>query len=275
MKRIRLHVAFIAATALVMLLSTGSGRAAEGSDSSNEKLDRVAVKIQSVLDTIDKHLSKGAAAMSVVDLKSDAAKAILEETCAKSDHFTDCAIIDPNGIILSIYPQSFHRSVGADISDQKHFIKLKRERKPVLGEEFKAVEGFYAVEFGYPILSNKKKFVGAVSVIVKPSKFVKEIVKPELGRDATNVWVMEDDGQIIYSRHEKVIGGNPARDDTYVGRESLLTLLKEVLRKRSGTMSYQMKPKGSAAPRTKTCHWKTVGLHGTEWRVLLFGREYS
>ncbi|MFH1829676.1 MAG: hypothetical protein ABH871_02715, partial [Pseudomonadota bacterium] len=200
-----------------------------------EKLAKITSTIQDVLDAIDNDLAIAANDLSSSGLSGPGAHEILLTLCKKYDYFVDCAAIDSSGIIISIEPETRYRIEGDNIGDQAHVKELHRTKKPVMSEAFKAIEGFYAIDFAWPIFARNGKLIGSVSMIVKPDHFISKIVKPELSWDAFNIWVLEKTGRILYSKHKNVIGINALEDDRYKRDYSLRLLIEEIAEKYSGT----------------------------------------
>ena len=57
---------------------------------------------------------------------------------------------DEKGVIRDDFPDS--NAVGLDISHQKHMLALMRERKPVISEVFRTIEGIDSIALHVPVL---------------------------------------------------------------------------------------------------------------------------
>lgn len=80
---------------------------------------------------------------------------------------------------------------------------------------------------------------------------------------------MQTDGLVIYDVDSEQIGRNVFHDPLYQPFHELIALAKKVAAKQEGTGEYRFFQKGSDAPVTKMAYWKTVGMHGAEWRIVI------
>lgn len=197
---------------------------------------------------------------------------VLKDLCRIHPYAVDCSAVDLQGTMIAVEPGEYRGVEGKNIDRQKQIKRLHRTGEPVMSEMLRVVEGFFAVDLEWPVRSKKGDLIGSVSMIVKPEPFLEKIIRPALTRENYNVWVMQKDGQILYSRYKEAIGSYPTTDDSYIGNRSLLGALRETLENKSGIKRYRKRGIGRAASDVKALTWTTVGLHGTEWRVILFGK---
>ena len=71
--------------------------------------------------------------------------------------------VDEKGVIRDDFPDN--NAVGLDISYRKHIVELARERRPVISEVFRTIEGIDAVALHVPVLRGNA-FEGSVEILV-------------------------------------------------------------------------------------------------------------
>jgi hypothetical protein len=72
---------------------------------------------------------------------------------------------------------------------------------------------------------------------------------------------------MIHALDTRQIGLNVFSDPLFAPFPELIALLGRVASAREGTGSYSFFRKGSDVPAIKEIFWKTLSLHGTEWRI--------
>ncbi len=230
-------------------------------------LTELDVKITTIFNKIDNDLSNASLMISKTGLNGTDARNILNDLCNSSHGAIDCATVDEKGIMLAIEPGNYSGFEGSNISKQEHIIRLHRTGKPVMSEVFKTVEGIDAVAIEYPVYSASGKFIGSVSLLIRAdSLFSSAISQLQLQRD---VWAMQKDGKILYDPVTEEIGKMLFEDPSYKPYPELLSLGRRIAEERMGSGSYEYPAMGQKEPVKKEATWSTVGLYGTEWRLVV------
>lgn len=226
-------------------------------------------KIFNALNQMDIDLAQAAKQLSSLELDGEAASQILQKLYAYHPSAVDIATIDLEGNLLLIEPEKYKESEGENISNQPHFDMLKITQKPVLSEMRKTVEGFYAVSLAYPIFSQNKP-IGFVSIVLKPDALMRKTIQNFIsGFSSMEVLAIQKDGRIIYDKDFQQIGKMTFSDPLYQSYPALLALAKKITQQTSGTGIYDFSVKSGKEPVKKAAEWATIGLHGTEWRLVL------
>ncbi|MBN1455803.1 MAG: hypothetical protein JW945_06110 [Methanomicrobia archaeon] len=224
--------------------------------------------IQTVLDRMDTDLATAAEQLARTGLESDETRVILNELCEKHLYVIDCCTVDQTGTILVVEPDAYQESEGRDISDQKHVIQLHETQKPVLSRAFRAVEGFDAAALQWPVFAPDGELSGSASMLIRPESLLATVIAPAVQGFPVDLWVMQPDGLILYDPDREEIGRNLFTDPLYQPYPELLALGTEIAANTSGSGSYTFLGRGMSAPVEKSASWVTVGLHGTDWRVV-------
>ncbi|NTU43867.1 MAG: hypothetical protein HGA78_12625 [Nitrospirales bacterium] len=84
---------------------------------------------------------------------------------------------------------------------------------------------------------------------------------------------MDKDGRILYDPDADEIGRNLFSDPLYQPYHQLIDFGREVIRKSSGKGGYTFLGAGLTKPVKKEAHWATIGLFGTEWRMVVIHEQ--
>ncbi|MCU0652086.1 MAG: cache domain-containing protein [Candidatus Omnitrophica bacterium] len=253
----------------MVLLATGSVFCMD-IDNMMSQLIETKKGIADTFVSIDKDISLAARELSIIDFKSEAARNTLEKLSKNKDYLIDCAIVDAAGKMVVVEPTEYSKYEGSDISTQAHVIAMRQDKKPMLSDVFRSVEGTKAVDFEYPIFSAAGEFLGSVSMLVKQQSLTGDIIMPIVGGESCNIWIMQKDGLIIYDADQNQIGRNIFTDIFFRQFSQLISFSKTVSEARDGGGSYDFYDKGLTDTTVvkKYALWDTVSLYGTEWRII-------
>jgi len=233
------------------------------------RANNLTASIQAVLDLMDQDVGATAGQIKLTGLDSQQTRWMLTELCGRHSYAVDCATVGPQGLLVAVEPAAYHVFEGADISDQAQVIDLQQTLAPVLSNEFMSVEGFPAIDLEWPMLDDGGSLLGAVSVMSKPAELLGSIIAPQLLGTGYTCMVLQTDGTILYDADSTQIGKNTFTDPLYASYPELLALAQRVVASASGSGSYSFPSSGGGAAVVKQAWWNTVGLHETEWRVVL------
>lgn len=215
---------------------------------------------------IDKDMKKAAQDLSRTDLKGDAARKILNDLRKYRMYVIDCSILNVDGIKITVEPAEYKQFEGADRSGLLPVLGLLKTKKPFMSDVYESAEGMPAISIGYPIFSDKGVFLGAVRMLIKPEVFLKPLVENR----PYKMWVMQQNGLVVYDPDPEQIGKNIFSDDLFKPFEDLIAFSKTVSLSKSGAGSYSFYANGvkNKTLVQKVAAWDSAGLYGTEWRVV-------
>ncbi|MGE5174430.1 MAG: cache domain-containing protein [Betaproteobacteria bacterium] len=226
-------------------------------------------EITAELDRMDRDLAGVARRFSERKLTRGEKKKMLGELCGSYSYAVDCALVDRSGRMKIVAPREYAKFEGSDISSQEQVVRLQKTKKPVLSNSFRAVEGFEAVDLEHPVLSSAGELEGSVSILIKPDALFSSIITPVLLGMPVEAWTMQKDGRILFEEDKEEVGRMLFEDPLYKSFPQLLALGSLISREKTGAGSYGFMQRGSEKVVKKDAHWTTVGLHGTEWRVVV------
>lgn len=230
-------------------------------------LKNVKERVERAFYSIDFHLEKAAKKLSKSKASPFEIRAMLNEVKKSAPYMVDCAYIDQDGNIMAVEPAS-PGIEGTNISYQDHFILVRQTKMPVVSKCFLAVEGFYAEVIQYPIISGGS-FIGSISALIRPETLLNLVVENELKGTDLNVWLMQDDGRIIYDKDNEEIGKNLFEDKYYQPFEDLLRVGRMITSEADGVSEYVFYAKGSKNKVNKKAYWSTIDMYGTKWKIVL------
>ena len=235
----------------------------------SQRLNQAQQAVQGALNAIARDLSDAAETLARTDLDSPEARQTLARLCAKHPYAIDCATVDASGRIVVVEPKAYQKAEGADISLQEHIVRLHDIQLPVMSQVFRSVEGYWAIDVEHPIVSPNGDFIGSVSILFQPTVFLSRILEPRMGGDPWSAWVMQINGLVLYDPDPEEVGRNVFTDPLYEQFDQLRTLCKRVAQEPFGTGKYRFLGTGLDITTTKRCSWKTVSLHGAQWRIVV------
>ncbi|MFA5335592.1 MAG: cache domain-containing protein, partial [Candidatus Omnitrophota bacterium] len=162
---------------------------------------------------------------------------------------------------------------GRNIIGQDQVNLLRKTKRPVLGDVFMAVEGFYATALEHPVFSDKGEMIGSISLLFKPEYLFSSVSEPEVKGLPVHVWVMQKDSRDIYDDDPKQIGKYILEDPMYKPFPSVISFVKKIAADQTGSGSYDFYDIGTKEVIKKEAVWTTVGLYGAQWRLVVTRRD--
>ena len=181
----------------------------------------------------------------------------------------DVSYIDEKSILKNIYPEEYESIIGVDLSAQEQFDILKQTKKPVWSDLFYAVEGFYSFDLEWPLFNLNSDFIGSLSVLIKNDDFFRDIFLSNINNPNYEVWIMQNDGTVVYDIDTFEIGRNIFTDELYSEYDELRVLCKTIIEENEGAGKYTFLQTNSETPVTKESIWTTISFHGKDLKVVL------
>jgi hypothetical protein len=227
--------------------------------------------VQAELDRMNGVMKLAAIKLAATDLKGLDARQVLYDVYNNVGSAIVVSSISLDGILLAVEPSARYSSgVGQNITDQALFQTLRATNSPALSKMFKAVEGFNAVALGYPVVSQPdNKTIGYTTLVFQPDALIRKIVKDLTGPVTFEALAIQLDGEVIYDRDVLQVGKMTFSDPSYAAFPSLIAFAKQVVATPEGTGHYEFLNRDRATSVQKQAAWATVGLYGTEWRLII------
>jgi hypothetical protein len=226
-------------------------------------LDGIAKRVAGMLAIINGRVAEVARALSHAGTDQKKVRRALKWLCESTPDSVDCVFVGPDGRIVSVEPAEYRYAEGADVSGHDVTVRVRETVKPFLSPVFGIVEGFNAAVLHHPIVRDGL-YAGAVSFPVRIDTIVAEQSRQALrGKSGFEVWAVQPDGLIVYAPDAGVIGQNVSG-----GHCELAGLASRLAGERQGSTFYQAM-QGERDILRKEALWTTVGMHGSEWRLVV------
>jgi hypothetical protein len=216
------------------------------------------------LNDLDIAVANASHQLSATGLDGVEARRVLQDLRSSSPYVTEAVTVGLDGKIIVAEPTIYSEAEGADINQQEHIIRLFETKNPILSGVFHTVEGYDAFVIVYPVFSPSGKFIGGISVPIKPAEMLENPISSKLNGTQYSVCLIQTDGLVLYDTDPRLIGRTLFKDSLFQPSEQLL-----VKEERSGWLSYAFLDDEYNETVTNEAYWTTVGIHGTEWRLLI------
>ncbi|KIH76885.1 hypothetical protein SAMN05660860_00689 [Geoalkalibacter ferrihydriticus] len=229
---------------------------------------------KAAFERLDAGLNSAAEKLGETGLTGAAARVVLTALCQEVSYAVDCATVDTKGVLTTIEPAEYRHFEGTDISDQDQVKQMLELHKPVLSGVFRSVEGYHAVGAHYPIFNAEGRFIGSLSVMFKPEKFLGEIIQPLVKGTQMAISVMDLEGRTLYDSDPAQIGLNIFTSEVFQPYTDLVQLARKIAATPQGQGTYRFKQEDlSGADVDKTAFWTSVSLYGVDWRLVSIQQE--
>jgi len=268
-----LYAVLVPLAALFAVIPAGSYAAEKGDPLS--AILKMQAKVNLELARMDAETASAARQIQATGQSEENIRKILRKLAKSIGYCVDASFVDAAGVMKIVEPQEYRKFEGADISKQTQVIKLRKDLTPVMGDVFMSAEGFYAAAIEYPVFSGSGKLLGSVSMMFVPEKFFASVLSREekAERSGIHVWVMQTDGRDLYDDNKGDIGSNIITGEAYKQFPTVTDFARKVAAEQSGVGSYDFYDIGTRDVVKKKAAWTTVGIHGTQWRLILTLKE--
>ncbi|MFA5817175.1 MAG: cache domain-containing protein [Bacteroidales bacterium] len=254
-------------TCLIISLALFSGGCKKDVLELPEALTTSKTNLVSAFESLNSRMAAAANYLVSVNMDTILIRAKMLELVNGASNIEEFSWVTPQGILKIIEPSIYYGSQGADISQQDHIIKAFETKKPVLSQQFLAVEGFYAAVDVHPILDNQT-VLGGITALFITEAFLADIMEPLLLGQDFELWVMEKGGRMLYNQDAYEIGLNLFTDPLYKVFPELITAAGKIDTEESGTTHYSFYKTGTSEPVTKLTYWTTFELYGAQWKLV-------
>lgn len=256
---------------MVVLATIATGEPAPGQATEHYEMQgallEAAASVGQDLAAMDTAVTDGATRIGSVGLNGTGTKAAL----ARMGRFpwaVDTITVNESGFISMAEPEIYESVIGEYLGDQKHLQRLYSEKVPVMSDVFLSVEGIPAVDIASPVFSPEGRFIGATTLLFRPEPFFAQNTPTKSDGTPWHLMVMQKNGLIVYDPDQGQIGKNTLSDPLFEPFPELTALAGVMSRERMGNGTYNFHD-AEGMNVTKEAMWTTVGIRGTEWRLVL------
>jgi hypothetical protein len=211
-------------------------------------------------------LASAAGSLAGVSTDPDAIRARLKLVLSSSLLTRQVAFITPEGNRQIIEPASLREYEGTSLSQESHVEEAMKSGQPVLSGLFKAVKGLQSVRVVHPVVSGST-VMGAIESAFTPYDLIHNI-RITLVTAPEEMWVMDQDGTVIYQQDSGTVGKNIFKDDSFSKFQNFQTACKTIAGAESGEVNYSYYSTGNSNMVDKTAYWKTIKMHDKSWKII-------
>lgn len=196
----------------------------------------------------------------------------LSEARSDASYAVSYGFMSSDGVLEAVSPEQYSESVGLNIGSTEPAKTILSKREAYMTGAFTTQEGFYAVEFSYPVLSDEGSYTGSVLCMAEPYKLLSDIISPVENETSASFTVMQTDGLILYDKDSAQAGKNLFTDPFFSPYAGLRNLGHTICSKNTGYGTYTFYDPSSESEGSvkKQAYWDTVENPGSEWRIILF-----
>lgn len=229
--------------------------------------------INAQLEKLDSSLQTACQRLSTTGLTGTQDRIVLSDLVGNNSLIVNAATSDINDILVAVEPSEYNSIEGQDISNQAQNVQLHQTMRPAMSNMIPLVEGFPGVVMVAPIFDSNGKYMGSLSIVIHPSLLIGTIVESPINGTPYSMWVMQTNGTLIYDPDPQQQGRNLFTDPIYTNYTEVQTFTHQVSDKQSGYGTYQYYntnlDNASKQVISKEAYWTTIGIYGTEWRLVI------
>lgn len=230
--------------------------------------------INGALENLDNSLQTACQRLSATDLTGPAANAVLNDLYTNNSLLiVNAATSDAKDILVAVQPSKYSSIIGEDISGQEQNIEMHHTMRPAMSDLIPLVEGFPGVVMVAPIFDGDSKLIGSLSIVIQPYLLIGPIVEGPINGTPISMWAMQTNGTLIYDPDPQQQGKNLFTDPIYTNYSEVQAFTHHVAEEKSGYGTYQYYntnlDNASKQVVAKEAYWTTVGIYGTEWRLVV------
>ncbi len=230
--------------------------------------------VNAELAKLEAALSESCQKLVTVGLDGADARAVLSALVSNNSLIVNAATCNANDVLVAVEPTSYSSIEGQDIKIQEQNIRMHQTMRPAMSNMIPLVEGFPGVVMVAPIFDSSEKLVGSVSIVVQPSALIAQSIAVDQGKTTFSMWSMQKNGTLIYDPDPAQQGKNLLTDPIYISYPEVQAFTQKVAVEQSGYGSYQYFDTNldnqAKELVNKEAYWTTVGIYGTEWRLVVW-----
>ncbi|MCW4028945.1 MAG: PDC sensor domain-containing protein [Candidatus Bathyarchaeota archaeon] len=244
-----------------------------------QEMATLLIHAQTNIDTqlayLDQQLLAACQRLSTTGLSGPQADEILNDLYTNNSLLiVNAATSDAQNVLVAVQPAQYSSIISEDISAQEQNIQMHKTMRPAMSNLIPLVEGFPGVVLVAPIFDDDEQFIGALSIVIQPYQLISPIIDELVNASPYSMWGMQTNGTLIYDPDPAQQGKNLFTDPIYVNYTEVQNFVRQVAAAPSGYGTYQYYntnlADNSKVLVNKEAYWITVGIYGTEWRMVIW-----
>ena len=214
------------------------------------------------------YLSEDEAIISLNDLGK---KEMAFFSVAHKDDIKGVTRVNAQGRIVYTVPYD-KKSIGADISHQKHVREIMRTHKPVVSDVFRAVQGFDSVALHVPVFRGSR-FDGTIAVLIDFQALAKRYLEDIRIGKTGYAWMVSRDGIELYCPVPGHMGKSVF--ENCKDFPTIITMAREMLKGKQGVTTYFFDMIMGQSVQTVKKHavYMPIRMVNTFWSIVVASSE--
>jgi len=233
-------------------------------------LNDTAERMQDALSGLDHATADAADALGTTGLSGPGAETALRRPVAADLSVLTVITFDLDGVVRAAEPEEAKILLGQRLGDQA-VLQAIATRQPLLSDLFPLAQGGDAVVIIHPVVRGDGAATGMVSTAFIPFDLLAPIAADASRKTPCSFMVIQTDGRILYDPDPEEVGRETLDDALYKEFPEILAIARQAAGDRTGYGTYSFYSTGLGKIINKETFWTTIGLHDTEWRVMVIG----
>jgi len=179
--------------------------------------------------------------------------------------------MDENGKIIHTVPYDA-KSIGADISSQKHIQAIMQTKRPVMSDVFTAVQGYTAIALHVPVFKDRE-FRGSLGILLDFQRIARQFLEVIQVGETGYAWMISAQGVEIYCPVPGYAGKSALENRKDF--PAVIAMIREMLKGNSGVASYNIDQIRDKQTETIKKHavYLPVQIVNTFWSLVVSSSE--
>ncbi|MCX5816502.1 MAG: PAS domain S-box protein [Proteobacteria bacterium] len=190
---------------------------------------------------------------------------------AHKDRIKGVTRVDVRGRITYTVPY-VKKSIGADISYQKHIREIMRTHKPVVSDVFSAVQGFDSVALHVPVFRGNR-YDGSIAILINFQALAKRYLEDIRIGKTGYAWVISREGIELYCPVPGHMGKSVF--ENCKDFPTIITMTREMLKGNQGVTTYLFDMIMGQSVQTVKKHavYMPIRMGNTFWSIVVASSE--
>ena len=159
--------------------------------------------------------------------------------------------------------------IGKNIGNQTVVQELFTTRQALMSDLFLLEQGGCASVIEYPVFNEDEKLAGLVSLSFAPDEIIGQYAVSAVEGTPYTIMAAQTDGRVLYDADPEEIGKETFNESLYEDFPEILDFARHYAGNWSGYDTYAFYDTGFDRVVQKEAYWTTIGMHGTEWRLII------
>ncbi|KAF1076159.1 hypothetical protein [Methanogenium sp. MK-MG] len=175
-----------------------------------------------------------------------------------------------DGTVLSGLPATKTETlIGRNLGNQTVVQELFTTRQALMSDIIPLEQGGYASVIEYPVFTKEEKLTGLVSLAFAPDEIIGQYAVPAVEGTPYTIMAVQTDGRVLYDADPQKIGTKFFHESLHDAFPDISKFARHYAGNWSGYGTYAFYDTGFGRVVQKEAYWTTIGMHGTEWRLII------